>query len=258
MRRIVVNLMTILACVGTVFMVSSCRSKEQKKAPMAEIIEAQVSYENPVFANSHDGFLNIRELPSAKSAIVGRMYNGDYGAENMHTKSGNWLQVHRYGVIGWINTKYIQYSPSMPISISKSELCGVWSAESFPEEDYYTLRNQHLLFFEDGTYAKAERKDNNAQLLDAGTWELLNGTIILHQKYNMGLNTEWCAQKKVIVVREDSTKMLLHGNSEEEAVYKKKSILPYGSDDIQSNITSGLWSANAYNSVHTKVVELVK
>ena len=65
-----------------------------------------------VYANSYDGFLNIRTGPSMRYDAIGQFWNGPDGAIYLDTASNGWIKINLNGIIGWVNGNYISYTPT--------------------------------------------------------------------------------------------------------------------------------------------------
>lgn len=59
-----------------------------------------------VYSNADDGFLNVREKPSASSDIVAVMYNGKTGAILLDKSNKYWYKVSYEGIIGYVNKRF--------------------------------------------------------------------------------------------------------------------------------------------------------
>lgn len=235
MKRIFKSLMIALACVGVSLSLTNCSDKKET-----------------VYANSHDGFLNIREEPNAKSAIVGRMYNGDHGAIDLGIEVGNWIQVERHGsyggdfsTVGWIHKNYIQNTPSSPALMKDKDVSGVWIAQT----PFGTLSFTSLIFFDDGSYVEG---GIGGFLGGAGTWTLEGGEITLKQVYNMATHKKDKAEKVITVVRENTTKKLL--DCKADMVYHKEIFV---SDKAAQTDYKGRLSRNLYLKANEDIAPFV-
>lgn len=63
-----------------------------------------------VGGNAYDGFVSIRQSPSSKARVLGKLYNVDGGMFDglKLGKQGNWTKVKFGGVVGWCYSKYVQ------------------------------------------------------------------------------------------------------------------------------------------------------
>lgn len=230
MKRLFINLMAILACASVSFSLVGCKGGSDL-----------------IYANSHDGFLNIRLEPSAKSSIIGRMYNGDEGAKDLGIVAGDWMQVEQRGVTGWVHLNYVQSVPSSPMLMNDKNLVGVWYAKNGMGSGSF----QTLLFFDDGTYAEA---DMLGDLNGAGRWTLLEGKLELKQSYDMYKREKSKALKELTIVREYTTKMLL--DIENDVVYRKDRFISDAATQWDSY--KGKWSKTLYDCAHGEVATFVK
>lgn len=75
---------------------------------------------NLVFADSYDGFVNIRQQPSGKSAILGTLVNGGEGAVYLGS-SGSWYKISLNGIVGYVKNDYVTIGTpsSSPVSTKK-------------------------------------------------------------------------------------------------------------------------------------------
>lgn len=64
-----------------------------------------------VYAESEDGFVNIRKSPSANAAIVGKVWepNSGLGTAVKIGEQGKWVKVSDGNVVGWCNGNYLGY-----------------------------------------------------------------------------------------------------------------------------------------------------
>ena len=78
-----------------------------------------------VYANSYDGYLNVRAQPTTQSQILARLNNGPDGAELLGVE-GSWSKVRVNGVVGYVSSKYLQSTPTDPVYIDASAVVGDW------------------------------------------------------------------------------------------------------------------------------------
>lgn len=64
-----------------------------------------------VYAESDDGFVNIRKSPSANASIVGKVYQFSHGVGSAIKigEQGKWVKVSDGNVVGWCNGNYLGY-----------------------------------------------------------------------------------------------------------------------------------------------------
>jgi hypothetical protein len=97
-----------------------------------------------VYADSYDGYLNIRATPSSKGTIVGKFRNGPQGAIKLGV-SGNWMEIDYNGVVGFVLKKSVVTYPTKAVTVDVDEkwLAGPW---------YPSHRNFAYVIFSNGTY----------------------------------------------------------------------------------------------------------
>lgn len=64
-----------------------------------------------VYAESDDGFVNIRKSPSANARVVGKVcvFNHGLGTAVKIGEQGKWVKVSDGNVVGWCNGNYLGY-----------------------------------------------------------------------------------------------------------------------------------------------------
>ena len=82
-----------------------------------------------VYSNCYDGYLNVRQAPTTKSQIVGKLKNGYEGAELLGVE-GSWSKVRVNGVVGYVASKYLQSTPTEPVYIDASVVLGEWYGDA--------------------------------------------------------------------------------------------------------------------------------
>ena len=97
-----------------------------------------------------DGYLNVRDKPSTKGKIIGKLYNGDIVTIEESSADGKWLKINKGDIKGFVSKKYIRSkgnnSDMQTSSISDSQILkavnkyleenqshlGVWLSDSDP------------------------------------------------------------------------------------------------------------------------------
>ena len=70
-------------------------------------VEAQKAAGKLVYSVATDGYVNVRQAPSAKSEVIGVLATGRKGAVLLSSK-GTWWKVRVDDVTGYVNSKYVQ------------------------------------------------------------------------------------------------------------------------------------------------------
>lgn len=125
---------------------ASCNNEvvEEPSVPMA-------------YSKAYDGYTNIREAATTKSAVLAKLHNGPKGAEILGVE-GSWTKVNLDGVVGYVSTAYIQNTPTVAVNpnVTVDKLYGVWSTGYvyyyiFNNGTYYTC-NQYGMDLDMGTF----------------------------------------------------------------------------------------------------------
>lgn len=75
---------------------------------MPQGAQANTGANDSVYSKASDGYLNIRQRPSAKSKVVGQLFTGSTGARLLG-KEGNWLRVVKEGKTGYVHCAYAAF-----------------------------------------------------------------------------------------------------------------------------------------------------
>ena len=80
-----------------------------------------------VYSCAYDGFVNIHQGPSYSAGNVGKFRNGPDGAILLEDL-GEWTKINADGVIGYVVSKYVSYTPTVAYygSADVNWLEGVW------------------------------------------------------------------------------------------------------------------------------------
>ena len=78
-----------------------------------------------VYANSYDGYLNVRAQPTTRSQVLGTLRNGPEGAVLLGVE-GKWVKVRINGIEGYVWAADTQSYPSDPVNISADSVIGEW------------------------------------------------------------------------------------------------------------------------------------
>ena len=110
----------LLICVlggGWIYSASNSKSNNESKKPQnpteehlsANPIEEHTNQKTFVYSIAKDGFLNIRQSPSADSKIIGRIITGVDSAE-LIDNSEQWFKVKKDNIVGYVNSIFVSYN----------------------------------------------------------------------------------------------------------------------------------------------------
>jgi hypothetical protein len=90
------------------------QTTETEMAPALTIDDLNTDDSNiftVVYATSDDGFVNVRETPSAKAAIIDTLWMMFHGLGNgvLVEDQEGWSKVSVHNHVGWVNNHYIDY-----------------------------------------------------------------------------------------------------------------------------------------------------
>ena len=143
--------------------------------PETEVIEVPANEQSAseiVYANAYDGFVNMREIPTSKGAIIEKFKNGSKGAILLE-EDEEWAKIDYQGTIGYVYKKYLTYTPTkeVTVNIDGNWLRGVWKESN---------KNYAYLIFNNGTYAI----QSLSETLAYGTYMLEGEEIVFSTKVN--------------------------------------------------------------------------
>ena len=78
-------------------------------------VSAQKTAGKLVYSVATDGYVNVRQAPTAKSKVIGVLATGRKGAALLSSK-GTWWKVRVDNVTGYVNSKYVQLS-NKPVAV---------------------------------------------------------------------------------------------------------------------------------------------
>lgn len=122
-----------------------------------------------IYSNAYDGYVNVRQGPSAKTAILGRIKNGDEHLVQLGIQ-GNWVVVKWYNTIGYVKKSMIGYSPSPKV---------YFDLEADQVQGLYTDGYTGYVICNNGRYAYIHQYGDLAY----GTWRYEGHEIVLTVKY---------------------------------------------------------------------------
>ena len=155
--------------------------QKKKQAPAPTVVTtAQPSAMNTrpadprVYSCAYDGFVYMRQGPSYSDPRIGKFHNGPEGALLLDNL-GAWVRINAGGLVGYVPSKYIQYTPTVAYygSADVDWLEGVWNNGS-----------STLEIFNNGAYRQYLELGG-----EEGTWILQNNEIkfmMVHEDEGFG------------------------------------------------------------------------
>jgi hypothetical protein len=131
-------------------------------------------YEVRLYSNAYDGYVNIRKGPTTKSAILGRLRNGNDYLVKLGVQ-GNWYIVEWQGSIGYAHKNMTGYSPwkAVDLDVEADWLHGIYEAEPSGAS------SEHFFIFKNGKYAYTF----DSMPCEYGSWKLEGKEIVMTTKY---------------------------------------------------------------------------
>ena len=128
-------------------------------------------YSKPkIYADSFDGYLNIRSAPSTSSEIIGAFCNGQVPGYVIK-QEGNWAKIYYRGDVGYVYKKNTSSRPTVAVTSEAdvSWLEGIWSDN----------RCDACLLFDNGTYMIEIMHMEEGNEVEIGTYRLAGNSVIL-------------------------------------------------------------------------------
>lgn len=165
MKRIYSILLAGVALVA----VASCGNRGKKAEVVVETVAEETS-EVRVYSYAYDGYTNVRQSPTSKSAVLGKLRHGNEYAVAIGVVD-NWIEVEYYGQIGYVHKDHISDSPSKPVTVDVDAnwLNGCWSSEGYT---YY-------LIYSNGRYTEEHQYGTMLH----GKWHLEGNEIVCTTVY---------------------------------------------------------------------------
>ena len=163
MKKFVITLSLLTAALSMVScdLLNSLKPAAPAPAPAPAVLR--------VYSNAYDGYVNIRQAPTTKSAILGRLKNGDDFLPQVSVE-GNWIAVQYQGTIGYVAKSAAGYNPWKPVylGVDGNSVQGMYS------NGYYAY-----LVFSNGKFACLHQYG----AMYYGTWKFEGMDIIFTTKY---------------------------------------------------------------------------
>lgn len=163
----------LLLATAMLFTVSFAGAKESTETTNEVNLTVVAPATSPmVYSNCYDGYLNVRQAPTTKSQIVGKLKNGYEGAELLGVE-GTWSKVRVNGVVGYVASKYLQSTPTEPVYVDASAFIGQWARVHMNGGTSFTIKSN-------GKFTR----ESTSGASYSGSWYLAGDKLIL--KYSDG------------------------------------------------------------------------
>lgn len=154
--------------------VASCGNRGKKAEAVefedeVEIVEEEAPIVK-IYSTAYDGYTNVRQGPSSKTKILGKLRNGNEYV-TLVGMEGNWYEVEYYDQIGYVHKDHVGDTPSKPVTVDVDAnwLNGCWSGEGYT----YTL------IYSNGKYTE----EHQYGTILHGRWHLEGNEIVLTTVY---------------------------------------------------------------------------
>ena len=165
MKRIYSILLAGVALVA----IASCGNRGKKAEVVVETVAEETS-EVRVYSYAYDGYTNVRQSPTSKSAVLGKLRHGNEYAVAIGVVD-NWIEVEYYDQIGYVHKDHVSDTPSKPVTVDVDAnwLTGCWS-------DYGYV---YYLIYSNGKYTEEHQYGTMLH----GKWHLEGNEIVLTSVY---------------------------------------------------------------------------
>lgn len=156
------------------------RANEEYTAEMISAGEIEILY-----SNAYDGYVNIRQAPTTKSAIIGVLRNGEEFVEKIG-EDGNWMAVEWENGIGYVHKNMVGTKPwkAFNLNITADQIEGVYYADTGHDGILIDL----YCIFSNGRFIHSsyDHSDENSY----GKWKFEGTDIVLTTKYVTALGKD--------------------------------------------------------------------
>ena len=240
-----VTMMSVTSCFGSGNVLDKIKNllkgeDEVVEEVAYEYVEEPVS-ENRMYSNSYDGYTNVRQSASAKSAVLGKLRNGNEYV-NVIGQEGNWYEVEYYDMIGYVHKDYVSRNPSQPVTVDVDAkwLEGVWGCY-----DGYQYDHDYFLVFSNGKFVK----DHSNGTIGYGRWRLEGNEIVFTIKrladWGEEINAASCGDTYRLEIKKGAR--MLSGFAKHRLV-----------DDEYTDGTNKKYNKSAYNELKKEANKYVK
>ena len=178
MKRLFITLSILAVTLSMVSCNLLGEPKQETQTQESTAAPVQNPNEIRIYSNAFDGFVNIRQAPTTKSKIIGRLNNGNDYLVQVGIQ-GKWTIVMLQDQIGYVSSAIVGYTPWKPVTLGIDadwiegayECCvsiGDWGLD--------------LLVFNNGKFAITEGA--YAQFA-YGTWKFEGADIVLTVKKDL-------------------------------------------------------------------------
>ena len=168
MKRIYSILLAGVALVA----IASCgnRGKKAEAVEFEDTVETEEASVVKVYSYAYDGYTNVRQSPTSKSAVLGKLRHGNEYVVGLDVVD-NWIEVEYYGQIGYVHKDHVADTPSKPVTVDVDAnwLTGCWS-------DYGYV---YYLIYSNGKYTEEHQYGTMLH----GKWHLEGNEIVLTSVY---------------------------------------------------------------------------
>lgn len=167
---------SILLAGVALFAVASCGNRG-KKAEVVETMNEDASVVK-VYSDAYDGYTNVRQSPSSKSKILGKLRNGNEYVVLVGME-GNWYEVEYYDQIGYVHKDHVGDTPSEPVTVDVDAkwLEGCWFDKDYAYQEGYVF----YLIYSNGKFTKEHEYECGTMC--HGRWHLEGEEIVLTSVY---------------------------------------------------------------------------
>ena len=171
MKKLFIALLLVAVSISIAY-----AQEEQQQESTSTAATVPQSNETYVYANAYDGFVNVRAEPSAKSAILGKLKNGQDRLLQLDVQD-SWIKVKWENGIGYVSSSLVGYTPWKPVylGIDGRGVQGLYITYMYA---YFVFSNGKFSYW----YQAQGSSDTNEPLY-YGTWRFEGMDIVFTTKY---------------------------------------------------------------------------
>lgn len=139
-------------------------------------LKSENNQQNKGTVSIEDGYLNVRESPSTKGKIIGRLYNGDEITIEETSEDGKWLKISKSDIKGYVSSNYISKNGKKTKITMEDFIKGVncFISKNWKSNIYYKIPQSFCYEENDCFCGEIRTEDNNSPV--AGWCEVNKNT----------------------------------------------------------------------------------